>query len=85
MSTDYPRVCGGTRITQGFGSLQILTPLALQHGLSPRVRGNQAHETRIFASPRTIPACAGEPSDSITACLSVGDYPRVCGGTMPCQ
>ena len=32
--------------------------------------------------PRSIPACAGEPSRSSAPCKQSRVYPRVCGGTM---
>ena len=49
----YPRVCGGA----GFK----LNRNDLRQGLSPRVRGSQEHRTSMVLSPRSIPACAGEP------------------------
>ena len=49
----YPRVCGGTRGNRtgndGAG------------GLSPRVRGNLVCPYIPLHTPRSIPACAGEP------------------------
>ena len=49
----YPRVCGGTGDLYGAAQASA--------GLSPRVRGNlDSHQTRQ-ATPRSIPACAGEP------------------------
>ena len=69
----YPRVCGGTPC---YGRWY-----RVNHGLSPRVRGNPAPASRRAPFARSIPACAGEPhlSTSPRACSSV--YPRVCGGT----
>ncbi len=50
----YPRVCGGA-----FGSD---SGIHRSSGLSPRVRGSP-HRSRVFANlVRSIPACAGEPS-----------------------
>ena len=69
----YPRVCGGT--VGGAGG-----PRQLQ-GLSPRVRGNPSTPTIKGQSPRSIPACAGEPGGLEHALPGVQVYPRVCGGT----
>ena len=49
----YPRVCGGTNITE------IRNDLA--SGLSPRVRGNPASRPGRKRGKGSIPACAGEP------------------------
>ena len=70
----YPRVCGGTR---GLASY-LYWPV----GLSPRVRGNPRAPPRTVSSPRSIPACAGEPGrpDDDAGLMEV--YPRVCGGTI---
>ena len=69
----YPRVCGGTL-------RQPLYDLGCQ-GLSPRVRGNlHPHHIRPFRH-RSIPACAGEPSSSVSGTRVSKVYPRVCGGT----
>ena len=69
----YPRVCGGTpdvrRRVEGNG------------GLSPRVRGNPLGALPRRRSPRSIPACAGEPSMSLSGGYHREVYPRVCGGT----
>ena len=69
----YPRVCGGT------------TPEGVAHtmrgGLSPRVRGNPTAEWPAKKSPRSIPACAGEPHMRPFHTIVDGVYPRVCGGT----
>ena len=70
----YPRVCGGTRWT--------MRRSPRWPGLSPRVRGNPFAVRRGVPLPRSIPACAGEPSRcGIAGCLGTV-YPRVCGGTM---
>ena len=50
----YPRVCGGTT--------KVEMALWLTKGLSPRVRGNPTARRSALATPRSIPACAGEPS-----------------------
>ena len=69
----YPRVCGGTmlanRLAQGV------------KGLSPRVRGNHRQGPADRPLDRSIPACAGEPTQSRDAAKSAKVYPRVCGGT----
>ncbi len=50
----YPRVCGGTVI----GAAAEYA----REGLSPRVRGNHSYVGNVQRIPRSIPACAGEPS-----------------------
>ena len=69
----YPRVCGGTR--------SGLKCSPLNHGLSPRVRGNHGQNKRIGISVGSIPACAGEPSAPSSPSPTGAVYPRVCGGT----
>ena len=69
----YPRVCGGTRMSRSVGEPK--------GGLSPRVRGNPSDKGRGVVSERSIPACAGEPSESSWAGRPRRVYPRVCGGT----
>ena len=70
---DYPRVCGGTKLSDDLGSTKT--------GLSPRVRGNPRFPFVSPTASRTIPACAGEPpAGGRTRCQN-RDYPRVCGGT----
>ena len=73
----YPRVCGGT-----FGSHICEIHAA---GLSPRVRGNLRQP--YLRNPRrgSIPACAGEPSGRDHRVVLGEVYPRVCGGTAPCE
>ena len=70
---DYPRVCGGTKLTPN--------PARLTYGLSPRVRGNPCQAWKILCQFGTIPACAGEPGTDCMISLRTRDYPRVCGGT----
>ena len=69
----YPRVCGGT--------LRRELWEATRGGLSPRVRGNPAPVLPGGCSPRSIPACAGEPALFAADGSVQGVYPRVCGGT----
>ena len=69
----YPRVCGGTN---NYGTILHET-----EGLSPRVRGNRQEGVDVPPSPRSIPACAGEPSPQSPWPPLRGVYPRVCGGT----
>ena len=69
----YPRVCGGTAA--------IVIGLGAAAGLSPRVRGNLVDSPFSSRWPRSIPACAGEPSEAPTATAGGWVYPRVCGGT----
>ena len=71
--TVYPRVRGGTKPGKSL--------LKKKRGLSPRARGNQIFWIFIEFSPRSIPACAGEPVD-ISDFSGFGVvYPRVRGGT----
>ena len=72
-SSVYPRVCGGT----------ILPPNveACNRGLSPRVRGNRSWRVMQPSYGRSIPACAGEPRQSVRSPRTTEVYPRVCGGT----
>ena len=69
----YPRVCGGT--------LNHRPPPPIAAGLSPRVRGNPAAPASVCHSPRSIPACAGEPIQPASFASRTTVYPRVCGGT----
>ena len=52
----YPRVCGGTAFPSAAD--------AGGHGLSPRVRGNPRRADGEVAAVGSIPACAGEPTQS---------------------
>ena len=69
----YPRVCGGTRI-----SPSVFRPPI---GLSPRVRGNRIGQPVRLGVNWSIPACAGEPTESSFRSGISPVYPRVCGGT----
>ena len=51
----YPRVCGGTALAKVRGDINA--------GLSPRVRGNPTKPRPVSRRARSIPACAGEPTD----------------------
>ena len=70
----YPRVCGGTHAGH--------RPRAVPGGLSPRVRGNHKRRQYPCQTPRSIPACAGEPRHSQDLPAKAKVYPRVCGGTL---
>ena len=73
----YPRVYGGTELPR--------TENGLDHGLSPRVRGNHKEPDRSDWYTRSIPACTGEPwSDTRRGRIS-RVYPRVYGGTQADQ
>ena len=50
-------------------------------GLSPRVRGNHANATNLFAFLGPIPACAGQPVKTSPGRFMPTAYPRVCGAT----
>ena len=52
-----------------------------QTGLSPRVRGNRIARDVVNAPYGSIPACAGEPTDTRGRSSAPSVYPRVCGGT----
>ncbi len=71
----YPRVCGGTA--------ESSCRRYRADGLSPRVRGNPGNSRNDHPGPRSIPACAGEPSRPGVASADSRVYPRVCGGTPP--
>ena len=67
----YPRVCGAaTRNSR-------LMPRS--SGLSPRVRGSQEHPYTNLPTPRSIPACAGQPPACGPSAPRGSVYPRVCG------
>ena len=70
----YPRACGGTIM------VSLLAGLAF--GLSPRLRGNRRYDLDNSASPRSIPAPAGEPQWTAPLPTNTGVYPRACGGTI---
>ena len=70
----YPRVCGGTAVQVKCNKCQ--------EGLSPRVRGNQPRRSGQWCTPRSIPACAGEPRQCRQCPRTAQVYPRVCGGTL---
>ena len=73
----YPRVYGGTELPR--------TENGLDHGLSPRVRGNHKEPDGSDWYTRSIPACTGEPwSDTRRGRIS-RVYPRVYGGTQADQ
>ena len=68
----YPRGCGGAK--------KQIRPRWKREGLSPRVRGS--HPQAAIAKLRygSIPAGAGEPTDSAPVHGSNRVYPRGCGG-----
>ena len=67
-------MCGGTR--------RANPRITVEHGLSPRVRGNLLCFDVEEVVMRSIPACAGEPYSEQSRWSSVTVYPRVCGGTL---
>ena len=69
----YPRVCGGSHI--------LPVHMAVDAGLSPRVRGKRTETRRSIPGGRSIPACAGEAQSPASSYLPPGVYPRVCGGS----
>ena len=68
----YPRVCGGANVG-------LFIP-ETGDGLSPRVRGSPLSIPRSKKQARSIPACAGEPSEADSWDQARAVYPRVCGG-----
>ena len=66
-------MCGGTA--------SILVTVDGNSGLSPRVRGNLRARAYQVTGEGSIPACAGEPWDSVRTHSAPRVYPRVCGGT----
>ena len=69
----YPRVGGGTNWDKG----QQYWP----YGLSPRGRGNPTRYSSDQLVTRSIPAWAGEPSQTLGYSRAARVYPRVGGGT----
>ena len=70
----YPRPRGGT-----------LAAVSAQHprpGLSPPTRGNRRAVRAGGGFSRSIPAHAGEPTDTSILCADTPVYPRPRGGTM---
>ena len=51
-------------------------------GLSPRVRGSLLTRVSGHQIGGSIPACAGEPSSSVSISSYCWVYPRVCGGAL---
>ena len=51
-------------------------------GLSPRVRGKRTNGRSGSVVRRSIPACAGEAACGRCRRLTIGVYPRVCGGSV---
>ncbi len=71
----YPRVCGG--------AWKALREIVTAQGLSPRVRGSRAPCRARSRSRRSIPACAGEPSNRPRlSCGTWGLSPRVRGSRL---
>ena len=67
----HPRVCGEAR----------RRPMRLRSsaGPSPRVRGSPIDLPDLVRRPGSIPACAGKPRTTTTACTARRVHPRVCG------
>ena len=68
----HPRVCGG--------AFRIRLPRQFFQGPSPRVRGSLYPYRDDACTPRSIPACAGEPGAGRSASRCARVHPRVCGG-----
>ena len=76
------RVSGGVgMLASPVGVLNALRHLRGRHNVSPRVRGNQQRYERRTERNRSIPACTGEPAESMTPGSNPWVYPRVYGGT----
>ena len=69
----YPRMYGETISRQG-----VVTVVG---GLSPHVRGNQAHRPARQQSLGSIPACTGKPAIPKTTAAAAEVYPRMYGET----
>ena len=69
----YPRVCGAT--------WPAAAAVAMQWGLSPRVRGNLSGRGNASGRGGPIPACAGQPQIADPFQRKERAYPRVCGAT----
>ena len=69
----YPRVYGGTGRHRHESHRLV--------GLSPRVRGNLTDDFPLVMNVRSIPACTGEPMQSVSTSAAAWVYPRVYGGT----
>jgi len=69
----YPRLRGGTMARRVIQSKP--------EGLSPLARGNLAPSPSPTLAVRSIPACAGEPSDACRSVIDMKVYPRLRGGT----
>ena len=67
----YPRVCGGACLSRSLRFYPV--------GLSPRVRGSQANTMTNKSSTRSIPACAGEPTDDIDDAEMTWSIPACAG------
>ena len=70
----YPRARGG--------AVAEVNSFALIVGLSPRTRGSRRLPPSASASPRSIPAHAGEPECRYPTSLQQGVYPRARGGAL---
>ena len=71
MSKKHPRVCGENIRSCGIYSPFIETP--------PRVRGKPFSCQMELAEKRNTPACAGKTPAVLSAMISGGKHPRVCG------
>ena len=90
----YPRVYGGTfaGVTRRLREEGLSPRVRGNHsraksgtrkqvGLSPRVRGNPPLTMRQIGNAGSIPACTGEPPDTLQEEFWGKVYPRVYGGT----
>ena len=67
----HPRVCGEPRTARSSTSPSP--------GPSPRVRGTPGRRALRRRAPRSIPACAGNPSSPAGPTTTSAVHPRVCG------
>ena len=70
-SRDHPRVCGEHICADNLS--------AVSAGSSPRMRGTLVSILRNHATPRIIPAYAGNTMSRIHRTAGTRDHPRVCG------
>ena len=57
----------------------VFVIVAMNYGLSPRVRGSQVASVLLSRQSGSIPACAGQPLHAGRSICRIGVYPRVCG------
>ena len=59
--------------------LAVRSPLRMDSGSSPHVRGAPGHQRRAGIADGIIPACAGSTSCGCSGYIALRDHPRMCG------